>query len=467
MFYAWLGLMSMALFSMMIVACQEEEAGAPVISGVRRVDPSKGDSTFTAAFPGNLILIEGVNFVDVTAIRLNGVAVPYNPTYITAITAIVRIPADLPLQGVNPSLPNTIEMETQHGKTSYQFSFLSPVPTLSKLMFEFPAVVGGTMTIAGSNFYKVQQVVFTVNENQVAVTSFTVNETYDAIQFVIPTGGDQDGRITVVTESGSASIPYKASAKPLVTALSTDMPVPGDSLTIYGASFYGVTRVELPGGVVVTSQHVHVTSAKDKISFVMPDLSDMGTVKVVTTFGESSSALPINDVSKVIYDHDGIGAFAWHDGVYVTAGVLPAVAKSGFTRFAGTIPDNTYWWEANAFTLNDWPSSIPATTAIDQLYLKFNFYTGETWKNSGYVQVSMTDANGGNHFVNWQPWTTGTVPVGQWIEARIPLTAFQFSSMSTYADWQQLNKYLVVMVGNHDGAAIKVNFCVDDLRIGF
>ncbi|HEY9045065.1 MAG TPA: hypothetical protein VIN08_04185 [Ohtaekwangia sp.] len=40
-------------------SCRDDERAAPVITDVRLVDPTKKDSTFTQAFPGTTVVVEG------------------------------------------------------------------------------------------------------------------------------------------------------------------------------------------------------------------------------------------------------------------------------------------------------------------------------------------------------------------------------------------------------------------------
>ena len=98
-----------------ITSCSDDEKiGAPVITQVRLIDPAHRDSTFTEAFPGVKIVVEGQNFKDVRSVAMNNTVVSINPAYVRDGSIIVEIPEDLPLHGTDASLPNQIKVTTAH-----------------------------------------------------------------------------------------------------------------------------------------------------------------------------------------------------------------------------------------------------------------------------------------------------------------------------------------------------------------
>ena len=448
-----------------ITSCSDDEKiGAPVITQVRLIDPALRDSTFTEAFPGIKVVVEGQNFRDVKSVAMNNTVVAINPAYVRAGSIIVEIPDDLPLHGADASLPNQIKVTTAHGEATYSFTFLSPAPTIAQFNFSLPATAGETLDIVGSNFYNVQKVIFATGGQTIDVTAFTVSSTYDTIYVTIPTGGDADGTITVVTESGEASKVFRATVNPFIAAISTDMPVWGDSLVISGEYFMGIKKIVLPGNVEVPASAIHINASQTRLAFVTPRLQAVGTLKIVTSSTEIASTLILNDTTKDIFNHDGIGNWAWASSESVN-GTAPAVARRKFTRFAGTVPAYTGWGMANGYAINNWPTSISDDTPISDLSLKFNFYTGFEWKDAVYIDVRI--ANDEKYTVRLEPWKTGTVPVGHWFEISIPLGNFNIPDKNTYADWKTLplDNAVVIIIANQNEKALQVNFCVDDIRV--
>lgn len=448
-----------------IISCSDDEKiGAPVITQVRLINPAHQDSTFTAAFTGIKIVVEGQNFRDVRSVAMNNTVVDINPAYVRDGSIIVEIPDDLPLRGTNALLPNQIKVTTAHGETVYSFTFLSPVPAITQLNFSLPAVVGETLDIIGTNFYNVQKVIFATGGQGIDVTQFTVSSTYDTIYVTIPTGGDADGIITVVTESGEASKTFKATVTPSITSISTDIPVWGDSLVISGEYFMGIKKIVLPGNVEVPASAIRINTSQTRLAFITPRLQAVGTLKIVTGNAEISSPLVLNDTTKDIHNHDGIGNWTWA-AAQSSNGISPAVARRKFTQFTGTIPAYTGWGTANGYAINSWPTSISDDTPISDLVLKFNFYTGYEWKDAVYIDVRV--ANNENYSVKLEPWKNGTVPVGRWIELSIPLTDFNVADATTYTDWKKLplDNAVVIIIANWNEKELQVNFCIDDIRI--
>ena len=448
-----------------ITSCSDDEKiGAPVITQVRLIDPAFQDSTFTEAFPGIKIVVEGQNFRDVKSVAMNNTAVDVNPAYVRDGSIIVEIPDDLPLRGSNASLPNQIKVTTAHGEAVYSFTFLSPAPAITQFNFLLPATVGEALNIVGANFYNVQKVIFATGGQTIDVTEFTVSSTYDTIYVTIPAGGDADGTITVVTESGEASKSFKATVTPSIASISTDIPVWGDSLVISGEYFMGIKKIVLPGNVEVPASAIHINASQTRLAFVTPRLQSVGVLKIVTGSAEIASTLVLNDTTKDIYNHDGIGNWMW-GASQSSNGISPAVARRKFTQFTGTIPAYTGWSLANGYAINGWPTSISDDTPISALVLKFNFYTGYAWKDAVYIDVRI--ANNENYSVKLEPWKNGTVPVGRWIELAIPLSDFNVADVTTYTDWKKLplDNAVVIIIANRNEKELQVNFCVDDIRI--
>ena len=200
------------LGSMFTTSCRKENKSAPEITLVRVVDPTKADIAITQTNPGILVVIQGSNFAGLQKVLMNNFEVYVNPSFVTDNNIMVTIPDSLPLQGAHPTLPNTIRVVTNHGEATYNITFLSPKPAVRLFKFRVPAKPDSTLEIVGANFFVVKNIYMyrALFKDSIEVPDYTVNATYDRIKFAIPDGGDVDGHITVITESGSSSQQFLA-----------------------------------------------------------------------------------------------------------------------------------------------------------------------------------------------------------------------------------------------------------------
>lgn len=416
-------------------SCESDEttaAAAPVITSIRLTDPTL-DSTFTQAFPGTTIVIQGDNFVNVKAVVLNGFSLTFNPNYVLKNSIIIGIPSNLPLKALNPELPNTIMVVNDKGEASFDFKFLAPEPSVTLVKFQPPAAEGKSMQILGGNFFVVQKIQFKVDDVVVAeVTDFTVSEDFDVITFDIPAGGTSDGEITVVTESGEASTDYLSNPFPEFLLLSDDYQIPGDTLTIKGKYFDFVSKVVFPDGKEVLKANLKFNALNTRIDLITPaGVSGTGKVKLVTEFGDEIES-PINygDLSGVFKNWESDGG-DWGKGYREQAdGSKPPYVGTGtYLHMINPIDANVNWWtDPLVLTVQtgDRPAGAGITdaTPISQIGISFNYYTANEW-TKGYLAIRVGGHPGGSPHGKVYPtsnllaksvtrrWQTYTVPLSQ------------------------------------------------------
>jgi hypothetical protein len=187
------------IVSMAFYACQDKELGAPLVKQVRLLDPATKDSTFTQAYPGTLIAIQGENLSNATQVLFNDQEAAFNPVYNTNQTLIVSIPGDAPTEATVATVSNTLKIVTTHGETSFAFTLIPPPPVISSISNE-NALPGSTLTIKGSNFYLVEKITFPGN---ISVTNFTASEKGDVITVGVPANVSTSGPLTITTKYGS------------------------------------------------------------------------------------------------------------------------------------------------------------------------------------------------------------------------------------------------------------------------
>ena len=440
----------------------EEEIGPPVITNVRTPDPVTADSSVGSAFPGDYIVIQGENFEGVTHVYFNNYEAYFNPIYVTNTNIILQIPSGMPLKGFDPTVTNEIKVVTPQGEATYSFRFLSPQPGISFLFFDVPASVDTNIYIFGNNFYEVLKVVFVINDQQIEVPDYTITS-YMVINFPLPEGAQYEGTVIVITESGSDTMVFIPNPPPVITGVSRDLTVIGDTFTIYGRDFRNLDKVVFPGGVEVDNSQLTINELKTEIVLTMPNAPSSGDLKVVR--GEIEAVYPgFNDRSLVLYDFDGKGNWVWHwNNDTALTGNEPYAGNGIFYRFASTCPANGGWYDegANGLAFLSWPE-IPSSTPIEKLAVRININMMLPWTD-GWIEISFL----ANTFAyRLQPYLTGVVPVNKWITYTIPLKSFSGINFVTYADIRalSLDNVMLIYINGDSEIPFDYDFCWDDLR---
>ena len=148
-----------SIFTM--VACKKDNAGAgapPSIKQIRAITPAPNDSVLTAAFPGQLVVIQGSNLASAMQISFYGFPASFNSGLFSDSNLVVRVPA-IKWDSIPSGKVNTVEVVTPGGTATYTFNIKAPVPTIINVSNE-NAVAGTTITITGTNFYGITKVTF-------------------------------------------------------------------------------------------------------------------------------------------------------------------------------------------------------------------------------------------------------------------------------------------------------------------
>ncbi len=198
----------------MLSSCKEDDpteprkaSGAPSVQAIRSTDPTKADSTFTQSTLGSIIVIVGNNLAATQYVTFNGYQSSINPVYATETHLIVRIPDQVPTVATAGSVPNELTVVNPAGQATYAFTVLPPAPIIEAISNEF-AKAGETVTLFGSYFYFVKEVIF---PGGVEATEFAANDPSGKSMTVkVPTGFDPSkGDVIVTSESGNSAIGRK------------------------------------------------------------------------------------------------------------------------------------------------------------------------------------------------------------------------------------------------------------------
>lgn len=443
----WLAVLMLVLLTAFSVAsCQDDEdgGGAPVIHYVRVTDPALADSTFTDAYPGTMIAIMGENLGGVKEVYINGFEVSFNPTYTTSHSIIVTIPSvdeenpdAFQLVGTNPDLPSEIWVVTDHGTATYSFHILSPAPFITRLAVDYPVDPGEEMTIIGGNFYELQKIYFSEDSVTVAqeVTEYTVNSDYDEITFNAPSTVIEEGFLFVVCYTDTAVVNFIRNApKPIVTGISSTMPVVGSEVTITGQNFIALTNIDVNGEFTIPAEDIEVSAAFDELTFVMPQVPTQSGTLSVNTVGGTAEIAGFYPVEYVVLDYDNVGAFSWGGGagLYTADGTQPPFVGTGsFSGFSGTASES-WWWIQTVNNAVYTTNVIPGSTSVSSLELQFECYIELPYEGP-MMQIAMGgDTN--YSLTNYVPVSafTGEMETGHWMQVSVPL-----SSIVVNNTWQE------------------------------
>ena len=440
-----------------MVSCQDDEGGGgiPVIHYLRVTNPELADSTFTDVNPGTMIVVVGENLSGIKRVFINDQEVSFNTNYNTPTSLILTVPAELELTGANPELKGELRIETSHGTAVFAMHVLSPAPVLTRISTQYPVNPGDEVTLIGENFYEIKRIIFTDSfledetegeedtgeeavqepEGEVAinvvaeVTDYEVSEDFTEITFAAPATLLEEGHIVVECYTSGAIIEFRRNGPtPVITAISSTMPVPGSEVTITGQNFIDVSAININGEVEVPAEDIHVSEAFDEITFTMPQApSQSGHIAVTAIGGTVESEFVFYPVENLIVDFDGIGSFSWGgiaapvvaDGTaapFVSAGICYSLIGqiAGWNGWWGQIVNNAQWVSTEV---------IPGSTKIADMELQFECYVGKDY-NGAVLQFAM--CNDWNYnLTGYKPVSafTGKTEIGQWMQCSIPLSS--------------------------------------------
>lgn len=227
---------------------------------VTALDPGRGPR-------GATIRIRGENFVNVTAVKFNGV----NAVNVSA-------PAPTEINATVPATATTgpVTVTTSAGTSTNVNLFYVP-PRLTSFT-PTNGIVGSSVVITGANFVGVTGVLF-----DSAAGSFTVNAS-NRLTAVVPAGATT-GPLTIVTPGGTIISTNNFLLVPNITGFSPAVGPAGTLVTITGTSFSGATNVSFNN---VSATFSNVTSTQ--LTAIVPATATTGPIRVATPGGVAVSA---------------------------------------------------------------------------------------------------------------------------------------------------------------------------------
>jgi len=379
-FWAPIALLVMMVFSMLFVACEnnDSEGGGPItISKVylEDVNSSVPDRQVTFARLGQTIRIEGTGFTGLKKVYINGLSTYFNVVFLSDKSMIIDIANDTPIIDADPSVRNTIRFVNDGNETTFTFDIRAAKPSISSISNTLPNP-GETITVYGTGLTEVSKVVFPGNiETKTGITS------------------DKEGKFFTVT------VPAGVSAN-------------GGSLfvTTSNGGVYSPAYFNFKKGVLLNfdgqGQHGYWGTAD---SMIQP--ADLESV-----------ALGTGNVSQ--------GKYVAHRPARIASF---AAAKNRCSEV---------WTAGNG--VDDWRGQltpyIPANTPLNKVALQFDIYVPNEWKDSGFLKICLINNFNGGEWAgacyNYVPWIVNGKSVAYqttgWTTVTIPLNKLYSWSKDSY-----------------------------------
>ena len=328
--------------------------------------------------PGNWIVIKGSNLSQTRHVYINNMEVTLNSTFIASDNIILQIPADVPTLATDSNVPNTVVVETAGGSASIDLVMRPPAPQILSISNEF-ALPGNTITINGSSFYSVTQVLFPGN---IPGTNVSVKDA-KTLTVTVPEGIPDTGGAIVITALG------------------------GKSVTKNGARFREIGGIfaGFENGIEADFQNWGFTYGIKEISFAPPVPFINGNYLEMTNFDGTN--------------WNTIAAPMWWDGN------LECVIVADFTSVLQHIPSSTpaskLAFKFELYSTQDWNSG------------EFSADFHETWDWEQRMLI----------WPYWDPVPSNRKPIktSDWITITIPFSDFLGGRVNKLGDISDSNEF--------------------------
>lgn len=520
--FAVLCISQQALFT----SCSDDDSsggGVPEITGVRSCDPTKADSLFTKASPGQVIAIIGHNLNDALKVYINDQPVYFNPNMNTDHSIIVNVPTEkngFKLTAFNSDLKDEIRVETTHGTCTYSFKISAGYPILRRIAASYPRETGDEINVYGLNLTDIENAYFTsmtveeiealegeeiggtkvpisglqVVKKERGINSMTnAYETQSQLRFNLPDLPFTEGTLVIETAGGTAYIPYsKTPGQPVIFYVSNDMPQIGETLIITGREFVQVESVKY-GDVTLNESEFRVSESEDSIYVNFAQKPSVGseTTLTVTTPGGEVSVERFYDHSTILTTFDGD---ATDNGWSPNASFVDSGTADGQYAYIYVPEEGQQWWGTMIYFRKDWSGNsfplsdnIPETATADEVYFATNVFSESDYNNGsfwGYIRYMFQpigDAeNQYDNHIGWENYDeqiaqfeqpvladiNNQAPTGKWYRHVLPLSKFACYQGKTYAEIKSigLNQFRLQSI-NQSTTRGKVDVKFDNCRV--
>ena len=283
----------------------------------------------------------------------------------------------------------------------------------------------------------------------------------------IYTAADSVRNTIVLVKTNGARYTYSfeiRSAAPSITEILLTLPQVGELVTVKGSNLQEISRITLPGGVIVTDG-IYSDPGGAYFTFTMPSgVTEAGAITAVGANGTAISPASFNNNDCYIINFDGLGVQGSWSATYGASDLVDDPLSSGRGKVAMLIPQSRldaggvnagvsnipgYWTAGNGEPTDDWnrmTAYIPGETLLSNLALQFDIYCPEAWNLTGQLEITLqnnlstygwasTNTRVSTSYTNqacvWVPWmsrtsaaVTGAFQTSGWQTVTLPLTWF-------------------------------------------
>lgn len=456
--------------TLFVVACNSDDNDrTPIITGVRSVDAAKADSLFTDGERWQLIALVGKNLDGTKEIYINDQKISFNATYVTSTHIILVIPEKLVLVGENPELPAEIRLVTNHGVATFAFHVNSPAPYAISYTAEWdgenPILPGQKITIKGENFYEIQSIALSnVNPIEVdedgnpvvpsipvqsyEITDYQVDENFEVITAKTPEVILERGYIVIECYSGTTVLAFRSTKghKPEISDVSSDMPILGETCTLYGNYFNDPVSIIIgKNEITIPAKDLIVNEMNDQLTFILPKLPTKGDQLILVT-EQGRDTIPFYQLSNVIVDFDNYGRFWWGGNQVSTESAQhgPGNHSGEYYGIEGTTEIGSGWWGPMYLGDGNIPN-VPDETLIENMEFRYECYMKYPYMDGMDCWFILLDERQ-YAFSGYTDRLTGNCEVEKWMSCAIPLS--NFTSATTYGEVKSMLNYVYMHMCN-------------------
>jgi hypothetical protein len=308
----------------------------------------------------------------------------------------------------------------------------APAPNDTVLTSLTPA--GQWVVLEGRNLKDAEQVLIdgipvTFNYGLFSDTSAVV-QVPTVIPFnTVPTA-DQN-TIKYITTSGSTTFTFNISVPPpVVTTISNEMAVPGDSVRITGANFFLINDLSFAG---VSISAYNVSSDGTTLGFVAPQTTGGAPLVITTKSGTYTSPFNVEDsITGVLCNFDNVMTYQyWSAGLSNSSATFPG-NRGNYAIFNTNGPlsngDGSWWNGGRSINCNSaqWVPVARLGDTVGNWGFKFEINVPSAW--NGISIFFVKDGNWG-YLARYEPWkgTSGAATAYTttgWQTVTIPLNMF-------------------------------------------
>jgi hypothetical protein len=410
------------VIGILVVSCNNEDMGSPVITAVRNYAASPKDTIMTdAVAKEQWVVIQGQNLGNAVRISFDGVPASFNSSLLTSNSAVVKIPA-ITFSKVDVNKMYTIEYVTSEGTATFSFKLGPAAPTVTSISDVF-AEPADSVYIYGKDLVLVKSFSY----GGTPITSFKSNLDGSAVGFLMPSPAPVSGDVVITTFTGVVT--YKISADPIIYSISNENALANDSVFVYGTYLKGIQSFSF-GGTPISSYKLD--SNGKSIGFVLPPSPQTGPVSITTTFGSVTTLYNVNDTKGTSSLSIADGGDNWQWWAASKSGPnnpdFPGNNTEFFVLDKGTLLPGDGWPWTSAVRLNprNWIAQANINDPIENYALKFEVNIPNDWNGGSMLIQSDNDA----YTYRAEPWqktatTTAAYKTKGWMTVTVPFTEFR------------------------------------------